>query len=298
MLHHLFSWSQILILLQSLILNNLDPKSEHWCGPSHQRAAHALEKDPKNTLAADMSKPTESYACQTQDGRLPTFGAASASFFTTDPKDNDSLVIGIGPIIPRWDVNREPNRKLLYFVQKETFPTGDTAQVAASSFQAAADEWNSLGLGVTITSTNDPALANFDLVYQTSDPGDGTLAMAFFPNEVNQDVVVYERSFSSQANRSILKNIFMHELGHVLGLRHEFAITGDADKGLAPEGDGAVQFLGKNLKSIMSYEFPPTMRPSDREGTKAFYKLATGVLVNGSPVTDYVPQIRRRRRQG
>ena len=122
--------------------------------------------------------------------------------------------------------------------------------------------------------------------------------MAFFPNEVNQDVVVFERSFSSQANRSILKNLFTHELGHVLGLRHEFAITGDPSKGLSPEFDGAVQFLGENSKSIMSYEFPPTTRPSDKEGTKAFYQLAPGTVIRGSPVTDYVPQIRRRGRQG
>lgn len=242
-----------------------------------------------------MSETSEKYECQTQDGRVPTFGAASASYFTTDPKDNDSLVIGIGSIIPRWDVHREPNRKLLYFVQKDTFPTGEAAQFAAATLQQAADEWNNLKLGVTITSTSDRAAANFDLVYRPSGPGSRTLAMAFFPNEVDQDVIVFERSFSSQANKAILKNIFMHELGHVLGLRHEFAITGDPAKDLDPEGDGAVQFMGNNYKSIMSYNFPPTMQQSDKDGIQAFYKLDNGFLIDGSPVTDYVPQIRRRR---
>jgi hypothetical protein len=241
-----------------------------------------------------MSKTSEKLVCETQDGHQATWGAAPASHFTTDPEDNESLVIGIGPIIPRWDVHREPNRKLLYFVQKNGFPSGDAALFAASTLQQAADEWNKLGLGVTITSTNDPAAANFDLVYKPSSPGSRTLARAFFPNEGNQDVIVFERSFSSQANKDILKNIFMHELGHVLGLRHEFAITGDPAKDLKAEGAGAVQFMGNNYYSIMSYNFPPTMQQSDKDGTQAFYKLNNGFLVNGSPVTDYVPQIRSR----
>lgn len=105
------------------------------------------------------------------------------------------------------------------------------------------------------------------MVYSLPDhPDDLTLAEAFFPNEINQDIIVYEFSFSDQGNRAILKNIFVHEIGHVLGLRHEFAITGDPQRDLDSEFDGAVQFMQENPKSIMSYEFPPTMQQSDREG--------------------------------
>lgn len=236
----------------------------------------------------------QSYTCETQDGRMATFGIAPVSHLPNNHDDPDSIVLGMGSIVPRWDVTIQPNRKLLYFVLVDTFPSESDAEFAASALQQAANAWNILNIGLTITSTDNQAAANFNLVYQVpSDPSSRTLARAFFPNEVDQDVIVFARAFQ-QSNRTILKNIFMHELGHVLGLRHEFAITGDPSKDLDPEGDGAVQFWTANYNSIMSYNFPPTMQDSDKKGVVAFYKLKNGFMVNESPVTDYLPQLRKR----
>ncbi|KAK4941305.1 hypothetical protein LTR10_018715 [Elasticomyces elasticus] len=241
-----------------------------------------------------MSQTSKQYQCKTQDGRMPTFGAAPASHLHPNHENHEGIVLGIGSIVPRWDVIQQPNRKLQYFVRKDTFPSGDAAQLAASVLQEAADEWNKLNLGLTITSTNDQGAANFYLVYKTSsDPTDTTLAMAFFPNEANQDVLVFGFAFD-QENKPIMKNVFMHELGHVLGLRHEFAITGDSNKGLGPEGEGAVQFMTTNYNSIMSYNFPPTIQQTDKDGIQAFYKLKNGFKIGNSPVTDYLPQIRKK----
>jgi len=89
-----------------------------------------------------------------------------------------------------------------------------------------------------------------------------------------------------------LKNIFQHEIGHILGLRHEFAITGDANKGLRAEGEGAVQFLQMNYNSVMSYNFPPKVQESDKEQTLQFYQLPNGHKVGESPITDYMPRPR------
>ena len=275
----------------------LDQGSDPWCGPIHKRAARALAEGRTNPLAEDMSEThgapettSALYICHTQRGRLPTLGVAPQT-----PRQNgnfDSIVLGIGPIIPRWDVHQQPNRKLQYFVQKTTFPSDDTAQIAASTFQQAADEWNNLAIGLSIVPTNDQATANFYLVYKKlNDPTDPTLAVSFFPNEKDQDVVVYSTALQPN-NRMILKNIFLHELGHVLGLRHEFAITGDSSKGLGPEGDGAVQFMTANYNSVMSYNFPPTIQQTDKDGIQAFYKLQNGSKITDSQVTDYVPLIR------
>jgi hypothetical protein len=121
------------------------------------------------------------------------------------------------------------------------------------------------------------------------------LAQAFFPHEVDQDVIVYSYALEDD-NRSILKAIFLHEIGHILGLRHEFAIEPD-DKGNGPEGFGAKQFLAKNRNSVMSYRnFPPEMQDSDRTQTVAFYKLPNGFMIGNSPVTDFQPKIRRKNR--
>lgn len=246
---------------------------------------------------------TTKYPCQTQEEQEASFGPAPLSNLAGTTGDNapdepDSLVVGYGTIVPRWDVVQQPGRKLQYFVRVDTFPSPDQAKSAASTLQQAANSWNELNLGVTISETTDQAAANFYLVYSlnpTTGPGRNTLARSFFPHEIDQDVIVFKRAFDPDG-APILKNIFQHELGHVLGLRHEFAITGDPAKNLNPEGSGAIQFGVMNYNSIMSYNFPPRMQQSDRDQTTAFYKLANGFMMGNSPVTDFMPIIRRSNR--
>lgn len=137
-----------------------------------------------------------------------------------------------------------------------------------NSPQAAANEWNELNLGITFAATTDRNTANFYLVYAESAPGSRTLAQAFFPNEVNQDVIVYSYAFEAEPNGYPMQSVFLHELGHVLGLRHEFALDPQTF-----EGAGAVRIFSSDANSVMSYQAPPTMQESDREGTKAFYEL-------------------------
>ncbi|CZR42826.1 uncharacterized protein FPRO_10129 [Fusarium proliferatum ET1] len=119
--------------------------------------------------------------------------------------------------------------------------------------------------------------------------------LTFFPHEIDQDVIVFTRAFHRN-NLLILKNIFQHEIGHILGLRHEFAIEDDAAKDLLPEGQGAVLLGEKNYFSIMSYNLPPKFQDSDGNQTLGFYNLANGHMISGSPVTDFQPQIRRTNR--
>ncbi|CVK92143.1 hypothetical protein FPRO06_08887 [Fusarium proliferatum] len=240
------------------------------------------------------------YPCNTQEETDPSFGPAPISNLAGTTGDNapdepDSLVVGFGTIVPRWDVKPNGGRKLEYFVQTQSFPSPDTARTAATAFQEAADAWNELNIGISITETTEQASANFYLVYRVNPSfgnGRNTLARAFFPHEIDQDVIVFTRAFDRN-NLPILKNIFQHEIGHILGLRHEFAIEGDAAKDLLPEGQGAVLLGEKNYFSIMSYNFPPKFQDSDGNQTIGFYNLANGHMISGSPVTDFQPQIRR-----
>ena len=244
-----------------------------------------------------MAETPEKYTCATQDVLDSTLGATPISHLDSDRNGTESLVLGIGRIVPRWDVVLQPNRVLQYFVLSDTFESDEDAQAATTEFQAAADEWGALNIGLTIAATTDQAQAHFYVkFFDPNDRRNATLASAFFPNEVSQDVLVYKRALEP-ANLKILKNVFLHELGHVLGLRHEFAITGDAAKNLAPEtSTPAVQFMESNYYSVMSYNFPPTIQQSDIDGVKAFYQLKNGEMINGVPVTDYVPTIRKFRR--
>ncbi|EGU71669.1 hypothetical protein FOPG_17826 [Fusarium oxysporum f. sp. conglutinans race 2 54008] len=252
-----------------------------------------------NTSAPDSELPK--YSCRTQEDTDPSFGPAPISNLEGTTGDNapdepDSLVLGFGRIVPRWDVTPPGGTKLQYFVRVDTFPDNDKAKIAAKEFQAAADSWAKLKIGLAFSQTTDRESANFYLVYQANTEFDkGVLAQAFFPHEVDQDVIVYSHAFKD-GNTSILKEIFQHEIGHILGLRHEFAIEPD-DKGNGPEGFGAKQFLAKNPNSVMSYRnFPPKMQDSDRTQTIAFYEVANGFMIGNSPVTDFQPKIRRKNR--
>jgi hypothetical protein len=227
---------------------------------------------------------TNKYSCYTQEGFTSTIGPAIAAHLPEGKGQQDQLVLGIGKIIPRWRVTGG-NTKLQYYVKTESFPTAAVAKLAGEKLQEAADEWNSIGFGITISQAPDKKSAHFDLVYQTSGPEtEGTLAQAFFPHEVEQDVVVFGFAFDRE-NKDILKNVFLHELGHVLGLRHEFAIT--------KEGEGAVLFGAVNPISVMSYTFPPKIQQSDKDGIKAFYKENTGAMIGGKPITDFIPTPRK-----
>lgn len=86
--------------------------------------------------------------------------------------------------------------------------------------------------------------------------------------------------------------VFLHELGHVLGLRHEFALSKDKAE---TDEDGNLdgrRFYGQNPLSIMSYRKDKSLQQSDKDGIRAFYKLANGTTIGGSPVTDYYPEPR------
>ncbi|KAF4419190.1 matrix metallo ase-11 [Fusarium acutatum] len=240
------------------------------------------------------------YSCRTQEDTDPSFGPAPISNLEGTTGDNapdkpDSLVVGFGRIVPRWDVTPPGGTKLQYFVRLDTFPNDEKANIAAKEFQAAADSWVKLKIGLNFSQTTDRESANFYLIYQANTEFDeGVLAQAFFPHEIDQDVIVFSDAFEG-GNTSILKEIFQHEIGHILGLRHEFAIVGD-NMGNKPEGFGAKQFLAKNPKSVMSYNIPPKMQDTDRTQTIEFYKLPNGFMIGNSPVTDFQPKIRSRNR--
>ena len=71
-------------------------------------------------------------------------------------------------------------------------------------------------------------------------------------------MIVFSYAFED-SNQSILKEIFLYEIGHVLDLWYEFAIKPDRC-GHGPEGFGAKKFLQENPNLVMSYEFPPRSR--------------------------------------
>jgi hypothetical protein len=195
------------------------------------------------------------YTCSTQKP-IPTPFQESAH--------TAALQVGLGKIIPRWKTG--PDKSVNFAAFANGYPKPELALLAAQALKQAADEWNTLELGVQLKWVAKIEDAAFVLSFAGDQ--DGVLAEAFFPNEADLNVLnVYNAAFQP-GTVQYLKNIFLHELGHVLGLRHEFAPE------LEDTGDNyTVQIGPRNPLSVMGYEFPPQIQPSDVENVKAFYKF-------------------------
>lgn len=223
------------------------------------------------------------YTCSTQRTFEPTHA------YPPEGDNNDvpsSIVVGLDnkkqKLVPRL----QAPLVLKWFLRTETFPSPAIAATAGQALDQAAQDWNAVGFGVTVSQTKAKAEAHFNLVYRKDPAGSATVhAVAFFPCEPDVDLAVYEYGIQ-EAARTPLRNVFQHELGHIFGLRHEFAVT--------QEGHGAIRIIGEDKNSVMARNPVPTIQESDKEGIRAFYKLKNGHDIDGSPVVDYSPPVRWR----
>ncbi|KAL5608580.1 hypothetical protein FOVSG1_003261 [Fusarium oxysporum f. sp. vasinfectum] len=181
---------------------------------------------------------------------------------------NDQYNLGIFREIPRW----KPRHTINFAAYAGGYPQPGDAEFAALRLWDAAKEWNSYELGVNFAWVGDLEKATFVLEYG-GDKG-SVLASAFFPSSqpLNTLFVYQVALLPTDRYRGMLKNIFLHELGHTLGLRHEFALDPDRFEG------GAVVYGSRNEKSVMSYIFPPQVQPSDITDIQNFYKLDTPTI--------------------
>lgn len=216
----------------------------------------------KSGVGETVSVPGTQYPCQTQVS-LPVRP------LKVDP---EAIWVGYGGIIPRWKRGSTVN----WAAYANGYPQPDQAKFAAYRLYEATKTWNSFNLGVQfkwVGALND---ACFVLGYG-GDAGT-TLARAFFPNTNNlNNMLVYKRAFDA-GFINFMYNVFLHELGHTIGLRHEFA---------AQEG-GAVQWGVPNPYSVMSYNLPPQIQSSDVIDTKSFYAY-TGTTIGPYKIVDMYP---------
>jgi hypothetical protein len=192
-------------------------------------------------------------------------------------EDRFRIFVGFNNECPRYT----PGSVIKYISYFQGWPGGQ-GQMISDTTWAAASVWNSQNLGVTFQWTTNPAEATFEVVYGGANPG--FVAMAFFPNgQKGNKLYVYEASFTPQGlNR--MQNSLEHELGHIMGLRHEFADT---------ETPAAVLVGPRNDLSIMSYAANRSIQSTDIKWTRYFYALRNGTTISDGqhsfPVHDYSP---------
>jgi hypothetical protein len=203
----------------------------------------------------------------------------SGSYMCVTQSPITSINIGLGNLIPRWKPGETGPVVVKWAALKTGYPSEAHARYATYSLAQAANEWNRKEVGVAFEWVTKIEDAAFVLEYGGQK---GTvLAEAFFPNkDPLSSLFVYKGSFA-EATLPYLRNIFLHELGHVLGLRHEFAL--EKEKLWA-----AVRFGRVNPASVMSYNFPPNIHQFDVEDTKKFYEYKDKEI-KGKKIADWEP---------
>ncbi|KAF5687163.1 matrix metallo ase-11 [Fusarium denticulatum] len=230
-------------------------------------------------------KITEAPVCSTQLPVPPVFQAAME-------RKNGlwDIVVGLKEHIPRW----VPGSVIKWAAWRAGFKSQDDADYAAQQLNIAAQKWNEANVGVTFEWV--PMAKDATFVLTNGGANGTTLARAFFPNGEDLNYVfVYSYAFS-QEWKPHMWNVFMHELGHVIGLRHEFAIDDVRDKMTADrEGERAVRIGAPDPKSVMNYRNePPQLQQSDIDSTRQFYAMTEDAngknpMIGMTQVIDYTP---------
>lgn len=224
-----------------------------------------LKKDLPEKASDGHPSAEACYTCVTQ--RYPPQSSPSA------------IMVGLFEEIPRWKYGSVIN----FATYAEGYPAPGDAIYAANCLIEAAEIWNSAKIGVKFKWVPNIEDAAFVLGY--GGVLSTVLASAFFPsNSPLETLSVYKHGFDKTertskrgkfTNYGIMKNVFLHELGHVLGLRHEFAMKPESFEG------GAITIGTANIESVMSYVFPPELQESDIQDTRSFYRYPL--------IVDYTP---------
>ncbi|MFI5892245.1 matrixin family metalloprotease [Actinoplanes sp. NPDC051513] len=218
------------------------------------------------------------------EAAVPAYAARRieiASAAQADPDADRQGLLGIerdGRTL-RW----RPGTKLTYAVWRPTFPTDAEHEKVVDGMAAATAAWQSIcGFEFEYVPAKDTdenlqfGDVSFPVVRQ--DGGGNTIAMAFFPDDpVNQRLVwVFDGYFSGNGGFDPV-GVLRHELGHVLGFRHEH-IRPEAPDLFNPESlEHTVEITAYDPTSVMHYVAPgigdPQLRftEADRTGARVVY---------------------------
>ena len=190
----------------------------------------------------------------------------------------------MGKIIGRWT----PNSVLTFNADSTSFPTLEALDYTLSALEWAVREWNEVCKAyVRFERVSNDSPAVFQLRYKVNDNANrDTLAQSFYPKPKPSQqrlLTIYSLCFGPKHYEHV-RNIFLHELGHILGLRHEFAADEEEDK--------PVRLGPADAYSVMNYFHywgHCRITAHDRDGLKELYELR-GSEYKGFQIRTVMPQ--------
>jgi len=157
--------------------------------------------------------------------------------------------------------------RLTWTMHSDTFPTKELADYSREQFNLAIKDWGIKGIDFRYVSETDKDSheTTFGVKYCHDEHG-GTVAKAFFPVEARSDVVVYPLAFNEK-QKPFMRNNFSHEIGHIFGLRHEFAPKEHSQ-------EEAFKYGPNNEESVMNYNehHAPIIQETDRAWLQKLYE--------------------------
>jgi hypothetical protein len=207
--------------------------------------------------------------CDTESRGHPTPRGRSITEIVVDASEG---------FVPLW----AKNTTLRWRFRESSFQGLDDPAAAKASVQQLLGEcllaWGNAA-PVKFAKRNDSW--DFEIVMRAADDCDASgcvLASAFFPDAGRHKLVLYPRMFEQTRKEQV--ETLIHEIGHIFGLRHFFA--------LVSETEWPAKVFGKHHKfSIMNYGEDSKLTSYDKSDLKRLYELAwSGQLtrINGTPI--------------
>ena len=147
-----------------------------------------------------------------------------------------------------WDGPGQGSADLSYYIGNA--PSGVSQQAFESAIETALDAWSEV-VDIEFTQTDQPnQFDSLDFTSRNIDGNGGTLAQAYFPDDVNSPRIAGDVQFDTADNWEVgnqqgrqafdLVWVAVHEIGHALGIDH----LDHSDSVLAPFVSASQEFVG------------------------------------------------------
>ena len=99
-------------------------KPKNWCGTKVSPNINEADQIPIARNMPAFPEGQRYYPCITQDGCMPAFGAPPDTS-SGDSDHDDSIMVGMKELVPRWVASTASPTSLLYYVVKDGFSDDD-----------------------------------------------------------------------------------------------------------------------------------------------------------------------------